>query len=244
MSLNSDERKSNTLRISEPGINGPTFQQFLGLINDAKKLYQEYNDKGDPFDLSKMNVKPKESGRMPVEEKATNQAGGLDSVKFDLVFLADGSTVKVNYSRKPQDPSGKGGGNAFSIDMSQFKYPEDTQKATAALTAFSQMIIEAQLKFHARGEPLTLYHGGSSPWAELERDVMQQQIIKNLPRFNALGINVLLGHRQNNSIFFDSNLYQKQLPNTPEGKRPEERTQQKKQKQKKPWDIPEPKLRF
>ncbi len=231
-----DEQERNNLTVAAPGMKGPTFGQFQNMIEDAKKRYQENSSSGEPFDLSQMNVKPRESGRTSVQEKQQGFTGGMETISFDLVFMSDGSTVQVNFSRKPEDGDGKEGGNSFSLNMNQFKFPQDKEKATAALTAFSKVIVEAELKHHARGEPLTLYEGGGGPWSQLSREIMQQQVIANLSRFNELGIQVKLGEQGSGKLFFDSDIYQKQqMQNKSGGLEP---VKEKAERKQKPWDVP------
>lgn len=231
-----DRESTDRLTVTAPGMKGPTFKQFQHMIDEAKKRYQEKRDSGEPFDLNQVNIKhPRETGRMSMEHKKDNFSGGMDSITFDLVFMSDGSSVQVNFSSKPQDPDGKGGGNTYQLDMGQFKFPQDKEKAAAALTAFSKMVIEAELKHHARGEPLMLNEGGGGPWSQLSREIMQQQVVANLSKFNELGIQVKLGDNSGQP-FFDSRVYQKQMQN--KSGEPEQEPEKDATRKAKPWDIP------
>ncbi len=244
-----DRKQENQLRIDvpHPEKEGATFEQVKKFIHEAKLNYEHKVKKEDipSFDDKAIYIKPREAGRSTKEEKIPNPMGGIDSILLDLVFMSDGSTVQVMYQRKPDDKNNKNpknkGGNSFSIDMTQFGDPNDPknvvgrERGKLALAAFSNMIIEAELRFHPHNRQLNLFGSGSSAWASISDDIMRQRMQANLYRFEAKGIQVFI-----NGIQILNPAMSIGLSSTPKKQTQYDPFEigEKGPKKSKPWDVP------
>jgi hypothetical protein len=126
--------------------------------------------------------------RIVPQKEVKQTISGEETIEFDLLFAADGSTVKANLTIKPGEKPGFGQSLFYSADFSGLSSIEKTQ----AIEKFNQLIIENELKFCPGNTAFNLEITGPNAVeaAKQMKDQMQKPV--NLSRFQDKGIGVFI----------------------------------------------------
>ncbi|MFI4937673.1 MAG: hypothetical protein ACHQJ6_04095 [Candidatus Berkiellales bacterium] len=167
---------------------------------DELDKYQVNVDEGPDF-LKVFHFLQKNAGELNLREIArvsqqelTSGFSGEEIIKFDLIYMEGGSTVRGEYKTTPNPQNNGLGPGSYQLDLTGIS---DPKLAAKLIKNFNQVIIETELNCHRANQPLRLSEQSGGRWGRLALSLMREQLKEYADKFQAKGIAVYLGKGKN-----------------------------------------------